>query len=113
MFNFSACRSRALLVSQESLHLAKILESELPGLGEMSHKRPRGTAEQLEKFRYQPVVRCIARDDRLEDKGIADLLDPSNGGLLFEAADNCLDGRVGGTFFLREDRKSTRLNSSH
>src|SRR5260370_38724685 len=51
--------------------------------------------KQPQQFVDQPVLSGVARDNRLENVGVADLLDALQGFLCFEAIDRGLHRRVG------------------
>src|SRR6185312_7451857 len=78
------------------LRLAQVIQGKPAGFNQMSHHRLRASAEQTQQFVNQPALGGMARDNRLKDVRVADLLYAPHYFFLFHAVHGGLDGGVCG-----------------
>src|SRR5215831_14122062 len=78
------------------LQFPHILDRQLPVLGKLRHHRLRASSKETQNFVEQSEPRHIARDDRLENIGIADLADAAHRLLAFKPVYRRLNRRVCG-----------------
>src|SRR5688572_26470172 len=87
--------SSTFQLEQQLLRLFDVVERQIAGLDQMRHDRLAAAAEEGEELVDEAALRGGARDGRLEDVRVADLLRPTDGALLFEPVHHRLHGGVG------------------
>src|SRR5439155_5986727 len=82
---------------QSLLGFLDVLQGEFPGLHEVRHHQLGASAEYSQQFVNEAALRILARNDGLEDIGVADSLDATKRLLTFQAIDDRLHGCVSGS----------------